>query len=195
MMNQLTNQRQQHKRTNDGNGRNGDDGEFYNNKENNRNANDKKSSKNNNTSTSSSSSSAAAAAVASSSSSSVIDPQPEELIVKKKARNSKPFTEDILVHPLGLQRIFEEFPQTFRFHNSNNFNSTAASNGCEAKDIKRLMNMYKDWAFQLHPGMVFQDVLSKIEQLGSKERIRGYLQMQRENERNRYVVSNACCWR
>jgi len=56
--------------------------------------------------------------------------------------------------------------------------------------------MYKDWAFQLHPGMVFQDVLSKIEQLGSKERIRGYLQMQRENERNRYVVSNACCcWR
>ena len=194
MMNQLTNQRQQHKRTNDGNGRNGDDGEFYNNKENNRNANDKKSSKNNNTSTSSSS--AAASSSSLSSSSSVIDPQPEELIVKKKARNSKPFTEDILVHPLGLQRIFEEFPQTFRFHNSNNFNSTAASNGCEAKDIKRLMNMYKDWAFQLHPGMVFQDVLSKIEQLGSKERIRGYLQMQRENERNRYVVSNACCcWR
>ena len=187
MMNPLTNQRQQHKRTNDGNGRksdSGDDGDFYNNKENNRNANDKKSNKNNNTSTSSSSSS------------SVIDPQPEELIVKKKARNSKPFTEDILVHPLGLQRIFEEFPQSFRFHNSNNFNSTAASNGCEAKDIKRLMNMYKDWAFQLHPGMVFQDVLSKIEQLGSKERIRGYLQMQRENERNRYVVSNACCcWR
>ena len=191
MMNPLTNQRQQHKRTNDGNGRksdSGDDGDFYNNKENNPKANDKKSNKSNNTSTSSSSAAA--------SSSSVIDPQPEELIVKKKARNSKPFTEDILVHPLGLQRIFEEFPQSFRFHNSNNFNSTAASNGCEAKDIKRLMNMYKDWAFQLHPGMVFQDVVFKIEQLGSKERIKGYLQMQRENERNRYVVSNACCcWR
>lgn len=103
----------------------------------------------------------------------------DELVVKKKARHSKPFTEDVLTLPDGLQRIYEEFPQTCRFR----------GRGSEAKDIKKLMNMYREWAFQLHPGTAYTDIIAKCEVLGTKGKTRSCVQNLRDRERSRYIVS------
>ena len=107
----------------------------------------------------------------------------DDLVVKKKARHSKPFTEDILTLPDGLQRIYEEFPKACKFR----------GRGSEAKDIKKLMNLYREWAFQLHPGLAFTDMVSKCEVLGTKGKTRSCIQNLRDNERTRYIVSSSIC--
>ena len=55
----------------------------------------------------------------------------------------------MLIGPEGLLRIYEEFPKAATFQ----------GRGSEAKFIKRLMTLYKEWAFQLHPGVAFNDVV------------------------------------
>ena len=104
----------------------------------------------------------------------------EELMVKKKVRHYKPFTEDVLTLPDGLQRIYEEFPVSCKFR----------GRGSEARDIKKLMTMYREWAFQLHPGLAFTDVLSKCEVLGNKGKTRSCMMNLRDRERDRYIVSS-----
>lgn len=106
-------------------------------------------------------------------------PQADELLRTKRPRNMKPFTEDLLTNPHGLSRIYHEFPLNAKF----------TSRGSEAIYLQRLITMYKGWAFQLHPGVSFQDVLLKCETLGSKSKIRQTLTMMRERERERYIVS------
>jgi len=103
----------------------------------------------------------------------------DELVVKKKVRHSKPFTEDVLTHPDGIQRIYEEFPVSCKFR----------GRGSEAKDVKKLLTMYREWAFQLHPGLAFPDIVSKCESLGSKGKTRSCILNLRERERTRYIVS------
>lgn len=103
----------------------------------------------------------------------------DELIVKKKVRHSKPFTEDLLTLPDGLQRIYEEFPVAAKFR----------GRGSEGKDLRKLLSMYREWAFQLHPGMAPSDVIAKCEVLGAKGKTRTCLQSLRERERSRYIVS------
>jgi hypothetical protein len=106
----------------------------------------------------------------------------DELLVKKKARYARPFTEDILTLPDGLQRIYEEFPLTCKFR----------GRGSEAKDIKKLMSTYREWAFQLYPGLAFPDIVSRCEALGGKAKTRTTLEHLREQERDRYIVSAFC---
>lgn len=101
----------------------------------------------------------------------------EELLQKKRARRSKPFTEDILVSTDGLVRIYTEFPSMCGFQ----------VRGFEAKYLKRLMARYREWAFQLHPGLAFTDVMQKCELLGAKGKTRACLQELRDNERNRFI--------
>jgi hypothetical protein len=102
----------------------------------------------------------------------------DELVVKKKARHARPFTEDVLTLPDGLQRIYEEFPVACKFR----------GRGSEAKDLQKLMDMYKEWAFQLHPALAFTDILSKCEVLGTKGKTRSCIQNLRDRERSRYIV-------
>ncbi|KAJ1430240.1 hypothetical protein B484DRAFT_361419 [Ochromonadaceae sp. CCMP2298] len=101
----------------------------------------------------------------------------DELVVKKVKR-MRPFTEDVLTLPDGLQRIHEEFPVSCRFR----------GRGSEANDVKKLMAMYREWAFQLHPGLSFGDVLSKCDALSGKPKTRACLQDLRDRERDRYIV-------
>eukprot|EP01038_Epipyxis_sp_PR26KG_P010401 gene10401-13970_t len=102
---------------------------------------------------------------------------PEELLKKKREPSKKPFTEDLLISSEGLQRIYEDFPRYQQFH----------GRGSEAKDIARLMDKYKEWAFQLHPGMAFIDVINKCETFGSRAVIKSKLVRLRETERDRYM--------
>jgi hypothetical protein len=107
------------------------------------------------------------------------EPQAEELLKRKKARHFKPFTEEKLTSDEGLLRIYTEFPKIIKF----------GGRGSEAKDIKKLMTMYKEWAYQMHRGIAFADMIAKCETFGSKGRTRACLQQLRDQERDRYLVS------
>jgi hypothetical protein len=104
----------------------------------------------------------------------------EELLGKKKARVTKPFTEDILVSKEGLPLIYEQFYKECRMK----------GRGHEADDLKRLITLYSGWAWQLYPGLAFPDMINRIDTLGSKAVTRGCLLDLRDKERNRYLVCN-----
>ena len=108
------------------------------------------------------------------------EPTIELLKEKKKRKLLRPFNEDLLVGKDGLIRIYEDFPQKCRLN---------GGRGNEAQDLKRLTTMYKEWVFQLHPGMSFQDALVRSENLGSKGKVRTYLNKLRDREKCRYLVS------
>jgi hypothetical protein len=103
---------------------------------------------------------------------------PEELVKKKKARFYKSFSEDILVSEDGLPRIYKEFPKICKFR----------GRGSEAKDLQKLMTMYTEWAFQLHPSLACSDLLMRTENHGSKARVKSCLTELRELERHRFLV-------
>lgn len=108
------------------------------------------------------------------------DPEPEKLLKKKRARVDKPFDENMLTSGNGLERIYQEFPNIYK----------CGGRGSEAKSLKKLTAMYKEWAFQLHRGLAFQDVLSRCEALGSRGQVRSQMDRLREAERDRYIVSS-----
>eukprot|EP01039_Chlorochromonas_danica_P003975 gene3975-4348_t len=105
-----------------------------------------------------------------------------ELLKTKRARRLKPFTEALLTGPYGLSRIYDEFPLKLRYNGSNK-----VSGGKEEKYLGHLFALYKEWAFQLHPGLSFQDVLLKCDTLGSKGVVRACVQNLRDRERERYT--------
>ena len=98
-----------------------------------------------------------------------------ELKTTKKARRT--FDERILTNRDGLLRIYTEFPSACKFRGV----------GHEAQDIKNMLNKYKEWAFQLYPGLAFPDILSRCETLGSKAVVRSYAENLRDRERSRYL--------
>lgn len=105
--------------------------------------------------------------------------QADELLVQKKVKTKNSFNEDLLTSEDGLARIYDEFPRSFKVR----------GRGHEADDLARLLNMYKEWGFQLHSGVAFPDLLMKCEVLGGKAKTRTCLGHLREQERDRYLVS------
>eukprot|EP01041_Mallomonas_annulata_P013489 gene13489-28595_t len=103
--------------------------------------------------------------------------EPVEELKRKKARTAKKFTEDILIGRDGIQRIYEEFPKACKFR----------GRGFEASDLKRLANLYKEWAFQLFPNLAYEDLLKSAERLGSKGVVKHALDGLRDKERSRYM--------
>jgi hypothetical protein len=106
------------------------------------------------------------------------EPEAEELLRTKRARFMRPFTEDHLVGIDGLRRIYDEFPLNCKYE----------ARGSELAYLRKVITMYKSWAFQLHPGVAFKDVVSKCENLGAKGKVRTHLMRLREDERDRYLV-------
>jgi hypothetical protein len=104
----------------------------------------------------------------------------EEVLLQttKRQRFFKPFTEELLTDRDGLRRIYEEFPRQCKY----------VARGSEAVYLSRLLGLYKEWSFQLHPGIAFNDVLRKTEALGSRARVRVELAKLRDIERDRYIV-------
>ncbi len=101
-------------------------------------------------------------------------------IEAKKRKLARKFDEDLLIGKDGLTRIYEDFPRNSRLN---------GGRGYEAEDIKRLTSIYKEWIYQLHPGFSFQDALMRSENLGSKGKVRHYLDKMRDREKGRYLVS------
>ena len=104
---------------------------------------------------------------------------PDELLKKKPRVVAKPFSEEMLTSRDGLMRIYEEFPMHNAFR----------GRGFEAQDLRKVIKMYKEWAFQLYPGLAFPDMIDRCETLGAKGAVRGGMVSLRERERNRYTVS------
>lgn len=94
-----------------------------------------------------------------------------------RKRKGKPFNEDILTNKDGLQRVYEEFFDAVPFRGT----------GFEAQDIKKLMTVYKEWAFQLYPGLPCTDIYDKCQLLGSKGTTRSCIDDLRDRERTRYL--------
>jgi len=97
------------------------------------------------------------------------------LKVTKKRRT---FNEAVLTNRDGLLRVYQDFPTACPFR----------GRGHEAADVKRLMSRYREWAFQLYPGLAFPDLLARCETLGTKAHVRAYCENMRERERCRYLV-------
>lgn len=105
--------------------------------------------------------------------------EPADALLKKKVKRVKPFTEEILVSRNGLVRIYEDFPRGELFR----------GRGFELQDMKRVLKMYKEWGYQLHPGLAFPDLMAKCVTFGSKARTKKCLVDLRGRERDKYVVS------
>ena len=103
---------------------------------------------------------------------------PIEELIKKSGKKKKVFNEDILTGSDGLIRIYEDFPREKLFQ----------GRGHELQDMKRLLHRYKEWGFQMFPGLAFPDLLSRCESFGPKARTKSCLKGLRDRERDRYVV-------
>ena len=103
---------------------------------------------------------------------------PTDELIKRTVKKKKVFTEDILTGCDGLIRIYEDFPREKLF----------MGRGYELQDMKRLLHRYKEWGFQMFPGLAFPDLLSRCESFGSKARTRNCLKGLRDRERDNYVV-------
>ena len=101
---------------------------------------------------------------------------PIELQKKKKARLLKQFTDSDLTCEHGIEKIYESFP-------SRNKHFPAEER------LNQLMNSYKEWGFNLHPGLAFPDLLSRVETFGSRPSVKNVLRGLRDEERTRVIVS------
>jgi hypothetical protein len=106
------------------------------------------------------------------------DASAPELLVKKRQRKGKNFDESLVCGPDGLRRIYEEFPKIFKFRGKNH----------EASDLKRLVRLYIEWAFQLYSGLAFEDLLRSVRSMSSKSAVKSHVEFLRETERDRYLV-------
>jgi Replication Fork Protection Component Swi3 len=106
------------------------------------------------------------------------DGNPIEELLKKTVKRKRVFTEDILTGCDGLVRIYEDFPREKLF----------MGRGYELQDMKRLLHRYKEWGFQMFPGLAFPDLLNRCETFGPKARTRVCLKVLRDRERDRFVV-------
>lgn len=111
----------------------------------------------------------------------VIKEQTEVIKEGKKRKMIRPFNEDLLIGNDGITRIYDEFPRACQLKGRGN----------EAQDAKRIVTMYKEWAFQLHPGFSFSDILLKSEALGPKAKVKVFMETLRSKERERYLLSIA----
>eukprot|EP00752_Nemacystus_decipiens_P003121 g2890.t1 len=102
---------------------------------------------------------------------------PEETTAKKRSKRMPAFSENDLVKDKGLWQIYKDFPQKCQYKGK----------GREAEFLRSLMVAYKEWGFQLCPGVAFEDLASRTEKLGGKERTRRQMQELRDAERDRVV--------
>eukprot|EP00941_MAST-03F_sp_MAST-3F-sp1_P000397 g397.t1 len=79
--------------------------------------------------------------------------------VVKKPRAPK-FEASTLQGSDGLRYLYKEFPKKVKY----------SGHGHEASALRRLVTLYKSWAFNAYPGRLsFQDMLAKIEKLGTNK--------------------------
>lgn len=91
-----------------------------------------------------------------------------------------------LTGPQGLIRVRQEFPTQLRYprcHSSNVRRDIDAA----AAYSRQLVAAYQSFCYDLCPSFAFEDLLLKIDMLGSKKEVKSYLQQMRDDVRNAHV--------
>ncbi|KAF1313320.1 Timeless-interacting protein isoform x3, partial [Globisporangium splendens] len=98
-------------------------------------------------------------------------------VVKKKRNN---LTDSTLVSGEGLEKIYKTFP----------FQVSGDVAGQEAKALGSLIKMYKQWAYDLYPGLNFEDFVDRTETLGKGHVVQRLMNELRTREMNRVLGIN-----
>lgn len=99
----------------------------------------------------------------------------------QKRKKSRPtLTPSLVIGSKGLITIPTDFRSISYPRHSNAVEAAA-------RYSTRLVNAYKSFCHDLFPAMAFEDVVSRIETLGSKREIKDYLTHMREQARNRHL--------
>ncbi|KAF4038184.1 Replication Fork Protection Component Swi3 [Phytophthora infestans] len=64
---------------------------------------------------------------------------------------------------------------------------SADVSGRESQALASLINMYKQWAFDLYPGLNFEDFIDRAETLGKGHQVQGLMMELREKEKMKAV--------
>ncbi|KAE8890392.1 hypothetical protein PF005_g26181 [Phytophthora fragariae] len=89
----------------------------------------------------------------------------------KRRRNL--LRESHLVSAEGLKKVHRTFP----------YQVSADVSGREAQALASLIKMYKQWAFDLYPGLNFEDFVERAEALGKSHQVQGLVADLREKEK------------
>ncbi|KAE8890477.1 hypothetical protein PF005_g29304 [Phytophthora fragariae] len=81
--------------------------------------------------------------------------------------------ESHLVSAEGLKKVHRTFP----------YQVSADVSGREAQALASLIKMYKQWAFDLYPGLNFEDFVERAEALGKSHQVQGLVADLREKEK------------
>ncbi|CAI5704088.1 hypothetical protein KXD40_007562 [Peronospora effusa] len=96
-------------------------------------------------------------------------------VVQKRRRNL--LRESHLVSAEGFKKVHRTFP----------YQVSGDVSGREAQALASLINMYKQWAFDLYPGLNFEDFIDRTEMLGKGHQVQGLMTELREEERLKRV--------
>ncbi|DAZ95409.1 TPA: hypothetical protein N0F65_006299 [Lagenidium giganteum] len=96
-------------------------------------------------------------------------------IDKPVRRKRRILSEHELLSSEGLKKIYRTFP----------YQVSANVAGQEAKALNNLMRMYKQWAYDLYPGLNFDDFIDRTEFLGKTHGVQGLLTDLRAKETRR----------
>ncbi|KAG1698427.1 hypothetical protein DVH05_014969 [Phytophthora capsici] len=95
------------------------------------------------------------------------------VVTQKKRRNI--LRESHLVSSEGLKKVHRTFP----------YQVSADVTGREAQALASLIKMYKQWAFDLYPGLNFEDFVDRTESLAKGHQVQGLMMELREKEREK----------
>ncbi|CEG43375.1 timeless-interacting protein isoform x3 [Plasmopara halstedii] len=94
---------------------------------------------------------------------------------QKRQRNL--LRESHLISAEGFQKVHRTFP----------YQVSADVSGREAQALASLVKMYKQWAFDLYPGLNFEDFVERTETLGKGRQVQALMMELREKERLKYL--------
>ncbi|KAG7379129.1 hypothetical protein PHYPSEUDO_009027 [Phytophthora pseudosyringae] len=97
------------------------------------------------------------------------------VVPQKRRRNL--LRESHLVSAEGLKKVHRTFP----------YQVSADVSGREAQALASLVKMYKQWAFDLYPGLNLEDFVERAETLGKGHQVQGLVTELREKERIKAV--------
>ncbi|EEY59940.1 uncharacterized protein PITG_13097 [Phytophthora infestans T30-4] len=97
------------------------------------------------------------------------------VVTQKRRRNM--LRESHLVSAEGFKKVHRTFP----------YQVSADVSGRESQSLASLINMYKQWAFDLYPGLNFEDFIDRAETLGKGHQVQGLMIELREKEKMKAV--------
>ncbi|OQR88156.1 hypothetical protein ACHHYP_07322 [Achlya hypogyna] len=86
-----------------------------------------------------------------------VEAAPAEEAKPKKKRNV--FSDQHLLSSRGFRLVYEKFPEHFK---------EPVVEGMEALALRDLMTCYKEWAYELYPGLRFEDFVERTETIAKK---------------------------